>query len=101
MKSSKKIEILENILKYLIEKKSNGDRGGLGLCILIHYYSGFIDTRCEFKDFSNKNAQEIAGAREGSVWWNRLPYDFDNRIKFVSWMIERIRTGKEGTDVRW
>lgn len=94
-----KIEILEKVLKYLRDSKDDPKERVGGLCFLIRHYSFGYDYYCYFKDFTRENAKKIANCGYGTYWWSLRPYDFDNRIKFVSWMIERIRTGKEGTDV--
>jgi hypothetical protein len=89
-----RIEILEDVL----QKLESGDTDG-GLCLKI------IDSAYRlFKiwDYANKiipiltleNAKKVADVRDGAVkgiyWWETFfYYDFENRIKFVNWMIEQ------------
>ncbi len=93
-----RIEILEDVLK----KLESGDTE-YGLCDKI--------TRSTFELFdisdiweipsqniipiltlenARKVTEVIDGATEGGYWWYSFyNYDFENRIKFVKWMIEQ------------
>jgi len=93
-----RIEILEDVLK----KLESGDMRG-GLCFQIQH-SGY--KLFEIWDFANEiiplftleNAKSVTEVRagategiagEGNFWWKYFfGYDFENRIKFVKWMIE-------------
>ena len=89
-----RIMILEDVLK----KLESGDTDG-GLCYKIEN-SAFELFRV--RGYANKiiplftlgNARKVtevrAGAKEGGYWWYPFEnYDFENRIKFVKWMIEQ------------
>ena len=90
-----RIEILEDVLR----KLESGDTKG-GLCYKIAN-SGYELLRVQ--DYANKiiplftfkNAKKVtevkAVVNKGGHWWNYDydNYDFENRIKFVKWMIEQ------------
>lgn len=89
-----RIEILEDVLKKL---ESGYDE--YGLCTKIED-SAFelLQVWDKAKNIipllTFKNAKRVtdvkAGATEGDYWWYALNnYDFENRIKFVKWMIEQ------------
>lgn len=92
-----RIEILEDVLR----KLEGGDGLG-GLCYKIG------DSAFELfknEDYANKiiplftfeNAKKVTeikddAAAERPFWWNYYEnYDFENRIKFVEWMIQQER----------
>lgn len=92
-----RIEILEDVL----QKLEGGDADG-GLCIKIKR-SAFELLRVWDKEkniiplLTLKNAKRVTdvkvGATEGGFWWKKFfPYDFENRIKFVKWMIEQEKS---------
>jgi len=88
-----RIEILEDVLKNL----ESGDKVG-GLCVKIEnsafklrHVWGYAENIISL--FTLENARKItdvrAGATVGGYWWHKFEhYDFENRIKFVKWMIE-------------
>lgn len=92
-----RIEILEDVLK----KLKSGDTDG-GICYKIkrsvyELFGIFDDANEIIPTFTIKNAkivtEVIAGATEGGYWWYPFePYDFENRIKFVKWMIEQEKS---------
>jgi hypothetical protein len=49
--------------------------------------------------FNAKPFSYIDDCPVGYFWWaiDAGGYDFDNRIAFLNWMIECLRSGKEGT----
>lgn len=92
-----RIEILEDVLKKLESGYTDG-----GLCVKIK------DSAFELFDISDfgipsqniipiltlENARKVTDvaswASEGGYWWNCIEdYDFENRIKFVKWMINK------------
>lgn len=87
-----RIEILEDVLR----KLESGDTEG-GLCCKIQssaYELLLVWDKANkiIPIFTLKNAKRVtdvkAGATEGGYWWNKIfPYDFENRIKMVKWMI--------------
>lgn len=97
MSDKEKIIVLEKILMTLKENKElNKD---YSLCSLFNEYSEKLNIRLNFKDFKWENVKKVTGEHPGfAYWWSVIPFDYDNRIKFISWMIERIKTGKEGID---
>ena len=90
-----RIKILEDVLKKL---KSRDDGGGL--CVKIEN-SAFELFRVLGKakniipNFTFENARKVTEvtdiAEEEYFWWEYGFYDFENRIKFVKWMIEQER----------
>lgn len=91
--TQQRIEILEDVLK----KLESGDADG-GLCYKIENSAYEL---LRVWDHDNKiiplltleNARKVtevkAGAHKKIYWWNYFEnYDFENRIKFVNWMIE-------------
>ena len=92
-----RIEILEDVLKKL---KSRDDGGGLCVKITVSAFELF-----EIFDFKAnniiplltlENARKVTdvkyNADERAFWWDYFEnYDFENRIKFVKWMIEQER----------
>jgi hypothetical protein len=105
-----KIEVLENVIIYLNKRNPDYDGCYSGLCRLILRELRKIEIHISyeflykiFPDFSLENAMKFKAIgnldrNKLAYWWSTAPFDFDNRIKFVKWMIERIQTGKEGTD---
>lgn len=91
-----RIEILEDVLR----KLESGDTDG-GLCYKITVSTFEIFEICEFKAkniiplFTLENARKVTEVKDNAVkvghWWNYdyEGYDFENRIKFVKWMIEQ------------
>ena len=42
--------------------------------------------------FTRENAIKYANAKvESAFWWKTSPFDFKSRLKFLDWMIEKIR----------
>lgn len=92
--SQQRIEILEDVL----QKLESGDTdGGLCLKIEISAYRLFrvLDKAKNIiplltLENANKVTEINAGAIEVGYWWDPFfeNYDFENRIKFVKWMIE-------------
>ncbi len=94
-----RIEILEDVL----QKLESGDKVG-GLCLKITASAFELFDIWEIQSnkiiplFTLENAKRVTEVRagategiagEGSYWWKCfLGYDFENRIKFVKWMIE-------------
>lgn len=88
-----RIMILEDALK----KLESGDTDG-GLCVRIHdsafeLFRILDEAKNIIPIFTLKNAKRVtevrAGATEGGYWWYPFEnYDFENRIKFVKWMIK-------------
>jgi hypothetical protein len=106
---AKKIEILERIKERLQTYKGCNKRCDVGLCqllqkefrkeIVIHIGCAYKNETKEFwfRDFKYENALKFSASyeRENNFWWDVYPYDYENRIKFLEWMIERIKSGKE------
>jgi hypothetical protein len=102
-----KIEVLECVIDYYEDNKKHNNNNAMGLCRIFtinlnkyNIYCYTFDIVEYFPDFTCENSVKNANAK-GQInhfWWDIYPFDFDNRIKFVQWMIERIQTGKEGTD---
>lgn len=92
-----RIEILEDILK----KLESGDTYG-GLCYKITVSANELFEICEISVkkiiplFTLKNAKKVTEVKYRAVecghWWEKFDfYDFENRIKFVKWLIEQER----------
>lgn len=91
-----RIMILEDVLR----KLESGDRFG-GLCFKIEDSADKLFELYEFESkniiplFTLKNAKKVTevkayAASEKDFWWDYYEnYDFENRIKFVKWMIEQ------------
>jgi hypothetical protein len=108
---SERIRMLENIKEKLQASEGSYRSQVLGLCdflkeefeikmgtgIGLDYFA--LLKKKWFMDFTKENACRY-GREVGSYfmgyWWEYIPYDFENRIKFLDWMITRIKTGKEG-----
>lgn len=89
-----RIEILEDVLR----KLENGD-ARCGVCLKIENSAYEL---LRVWDEANKiipfltleNAKKVTNVKdnagEGTHWWQRyFDYDFENRIKFVNWLIEQ------------
>jgi len=103
LKIEEQINILESILKEFVETKgfplSVIKTSPMGLCYYfskkleklkyrIFYYSeisGF------FPLFQRKHANEIKQTRDSGYWYEVNPYDFDNRHKFLVWMLDTLK----------
>lgn len=95
--TQQRIEILEDVLK----KLESGDKVG-GLCLEIQNYSFKLFQIQDCAEniipiFTLENAKKVTeikdDAAERSFWWNFFEnYDFENRIKFVNWMIEQEKS---------
>lgn len=89
-----RIEILEDVLK----KLESGERCG-GLCYKIinsafELFRISDDTNKIIPLFTLNNAEKVTEVVDISIeedyWWGKyFCYDFENRIKFVKWMIEQ------------
>jgi hypothetical protein len=87
-----RIEILEDVLRKLESGETEG-----GLCYKIENSAFDIFRVWDYANkiipiFTLKNAKRVTevkvGATEGGYWWYPFEnYDFENRIKFVKWMI--------------
>ncbi len=92
-----RIEILEDVL----QKLEIGDKvGGLCLKITASAFELFEIYEFEAKNISPiltlENAKMVtkvtSWAVEGGYWWDCIEnYDFENRIKFVNWMINEYK----------
>lgn len=98
LNNDEKVKVLENILRDLKEIQSGNSEAYCCLCELFFHHTRLADTDYKqvFKDFRRVNAVMFANGKFETYWWSILPYDCENRIKFISWMIERIQTGQEG-----
>lgn len=93
---NQRIEILEDVLQKL-------ERGNIysGLCVKIKnsafkLFHILDEAKNIIPLFTFKNAKKVtevrAVATEDGYWWYPFEnYDFENRIKFVEWMIEQER----------
>jgi hypothetical protein len=111
---AEKIKILERVKERLQDYRNTNKRCCYGLCnFLKKEFESKMETSigCSyfadmkeiwFRDFTFENANLYANASwfdvDGDYWWRPNPYDYENRILFLDWMINRIKTGEEG---RW
>jgi len=52
-----------------------------------------------FPLFNYQNALKfIPKELESAFWWNNDPYDFDNRLAFLDWMVEELKKQVENTE---
>lgn len=89
-----RIEILEDVLKKLESLEIGG-----GLCYKIQnsafeLFSILDEAKNIIPIFTFENAKKVTEVKdvadEGGYWWYIFEnYDFENRIKFVNWMIEQ------------
>lgn len=93
MEKSKQIEILKQVLDLLINKECSR-----GLCFILRrrlqehlriYYTPIIIVDY-IPLFTNQNAIDYANGRREMYWWDEITYDFDNRIKFIKWIITEL-----------
>ena len=91
-----RIEILEDVLK----KLKSGDPDG-GLCVKIENSAFELFRVCDYAKniipiFTFENARKVTEIEEVAkkvyFWWDYGFYDFENRIKFVKWMIEQEKS---------
>lgn len=89
-----RIKILEDVLKKL---ESGDEKGGLCYKITHSAFELFKILDYDYKTiplFTLENARKVTDviyfADEVTYWWRTFfYYDFENRIKFVKWMIEQ------------
>jgi hypothetical protein len=103
---TEKIEILETVKKYLQDKRDTEAPiyAQAGLCAYMYRqitsYQSHIhafDISNYFSDFTKRNALKFGAKYEiNRHWWDYIPYDYENRLAFLDWMITRIKEGKEG-----
>jgi hypothetical protein len=98
-----RIKILNKVRDKLIMKKNIIKKSGwgYGLCHLLR--DEFYNYKIKYSEFEVENVfphfkYENAigfnmklGAFKDTYWWSIYPYDFDNRIKFVEWMIKKMQ----------
>lgn len=92
--TQQRIIILEDVLI----KLESGDTGG-GLCMKIEDSAFELLRVRDYAEnivpiFTLKNARKVTDVVDdaviGGYWWHTtFCYDFENRIKFVKWMIEQ------------
>lgn len=89
-----RIEILEDVLRKLESRYTRG-----GLCAKIEYSAYKLFRVWDYAKnviplLTLENARKVTEVTFiNSFWWkyNFENYDFENRIKFVKWMIEQER----------
>ena len=88
------IKILKEVLELLIKKEYND-----GLCCIlgekITFYLEFsLFSSMIINDyislFTQENAIKYANGRKGLYWWDFVPYDYENRIVFIKWIISEL-----------
>ncbi len=99
------IKVLKGVKSLLNKFKTRELPPSFGLCyflqekitslkpsIIVHPY----DENKYIPLFTNKNALKFNATKGdyGDLWWNIRPYDFENRIAFLNWMIEELEKQK-------
>jgi hypothetical protein len=105
--TSQQISILETVKGNLEQMRSKGVNPfnilhPCGLCSYIgeqlaehHILLPRIDIYIHeiFHDFTRENAVHFGSRMDSksAYWWCVMPYDFNNRILFLNWMIKNIK----------
>ena len=101
--SSKQKKAVLDLVKSRIKRDyEDPDRNPKGICshikeVIYDVYHVILLTH-EIKDvfpkftyenakiISNGNIYECSGPREYSIWWPLTPYDYQSRVRFISWL---------------
>jgi hypothetical protein len=93
LSNKEQIEVLENVKKRVLEERNELE----GLCLYLKWELRNARIGNELRRyiplFTFENAVKNANAnmpRSGAYWWTHRPYDIENRIKFLDWMISQL-----------
>lgn len=95
----RKLEVLKKMLCVLDRERKKVKKIYPTLCVLFREYLEEGEEVSDFKDFNNMDAFLWFGAdwtSKNAFWWSVRPFDFENRMRFLVYMIFKIETGQEG-----
>lgn len=87
------IVILKEVLELLIKEECTA-----GLCFIIRpkikkhlkLYHVEFDIKDYIPLFTFSNAVNHANGKDDYYWWQAMPYDYENRILFINWIISEL-----------
>jgi hypothetical protein len=102
LSSSQKKAVLDSVRARVIRDYEEPDRAAKGICSHIReviaavYHVSLLthEIKDVFPKFTYENAKMVSEGNiyepseptEYSVWWPLTPYDYNSRIRFISWL---------------